>query len=152
MWFGCHRVTFCRHRTCFGWLIGWWPSSGPSSHEIQNSIFVWPSVVNFGTVCRQQYGYHFTEKLRTGQRNVLNTGVGLYVRSDCDLAYGSTSMLMEYTIALTVLSSTSSQSLLTDTSVNAHLHNRLPKYPENHKMPSDRKSSIFSSLVRISAI
>ena len=28
-------------------------AQGPSSYEIQNSIFVWPSGVNFGTVWRQ---------------------------------------------------------------------------------------------------
>ena len=30
-------------------------AQGPSSYEIQNSIFVWPSGVNFGTVWRQHY-------------------------------------------------------------------------------------------------
>ena len=36
----------------FRLLIGSWQSSGPSACKIQNSIFVWTSGVNFGTVWR----------------------------------------------------------------------------------------------------
>lgn len=54
------------HRITFVWvsgssyflrlLIDFWPSSGRSSRETQNSFFVWPSGVSFGTVWSRHYG------------------------------------------------------------------------------------------------